>query len=100
MEERLPPACAFAFSVLAERDVDPEAVPEEAVEAALQHIATCPRCKESPPASVGLADADVPVTPAITKSLTARKKKKVRRGAETGNDFHSSSLSSLLDDTV
>src|SRR6266567_7204845 len=98
MEERLPPACAFAFSVLAERDLDPEAVPEEAVEAALQHIATCPRCKESPPSLVGLAN--VPVTPAITKSIVSRKKKKVRRVAETTNDFHSSSsLSSLLDDT-
>jgi hypothetical protein len=28
-EERLPPACAFAVSVLAEREIDPEAVPEE-----------------------------------------------------------------------
>ena len=62
-EERLPPACAFAVSVLAERDVDPEAVPEEAVEAAQQHMATCARCL-----SVQAANS------------TTRKRKKVRRG--------------------
>ena len=47
MEERLPPACAFAISVLAEYEQDPEAVPEEAVEAAQQHMATCARCKDA-----------------------------------------------------
>ncbi|GAC1422112.1 MAG: hypothetical protein NVSMB54_00970 [Ktedonobacteraceae bacterium] len=62
-EERLPPACAFAVSVLAERDTDPDAVPEEAVEAAQQHMATCTRC----------------VNAQAAKS-TQRKKKKVRRG--------------------
>lgn len=49
IEERLPPACAFAISVLQEREVDPEGVPEEAVEAAQQHLATCIRCLSSPP---------------------------------------------------
>lgn len=49
IEERLPPACAFAISVLQEQEVDPEAVPEEAVEAAQQHLATCSRCLSSPP---------------------------------------------------
>lgn len=49
IEERLPPACAFAISVLQERETDPEGVPEEAVEAAQQHLATCIRCLSSPP---------------------------------------------------
>lgn len=44
----LPPACAFALSVLADRDLDPDSVPEEAIEAAEQHIATCVRCLSSP----------------------------------------------------
>ncbi|MBV9227694.1 MAG: hypothetical protein JOZ18_00170, partial [Chloroflexi bacterium] len=69
MEERLPPACAFAISVLAERDQDPEAVPEEAVEAAQQHMATCARC------------LNAPATPAVAPA--PRKKKKVRRVAES-----------------
>ena len=64
-DELLPPACAFAISVLAERDQDPDAVPEEAVEAAQQHMATCPRCLSNPPLG------------------TPRKKKKVRRVAES-----------------
>ncbi|GAC1393367.1 MAG: hypothetical protein NVSMB38_21080 [Ktedonobacteraceae bacterium] len=62
-EERLPPACAFAVSVLAERDTDPDAVPEEAVEAAQLHMATCTRCLN-----------------AQAGTSTARKKKKTRRG--------------------
>lgn len=49
IEERLPPACAFAISVLQERETDPDGVPEEAVEAAQQHLATCIRCLSSPP---------------------------------------------------
>ncbi|HEX7736648.1 MAG TPA: hypothetical protein VF458_17500, partial [Ktedonobacteraceae bacterium] len=49
IEEQLPPACAFAISVLQERETDPEGVPEEAVEAAQQHLATCIRCLSSPP---------------------------------------------------
>lgn len=64
---RLPPACAFAISVLAERDQDPEAVPEEAVEAAVQHMATCVRCLNTP----------------TSTSASVRKKKKVRRVSET-----------------
>ena len=62
-EERLPPACAFAVSVLAERDTDPDAVPEEAVEAAQQHMATCVRCVNAQAANAA-----------------ARRRKKVRRG--------------------
>jgi len=65
-DEMLPPACAFALSVLADRDLDPDSVPEEAVEAAEQHIATCVRCLSSP-----------------TTTSSARKKKKVRRTAES-----------------
>lgn len=65
IEERLPPACAFAISVLQEREVDPDAVPEEAVEAAQQHLATCIRCLSSPP-----------------MIAAPRKKKKVRKPAE------------------
>jgi hypothetical protein len=49
IEEHLPPACAFAISVLQERELDPETVPEEAVEAAQQHLITCVRCLSSPP---------------------------------------------------
>ncbi len=60
-EDQLPPACAFAVSVLAERDTDPDAVPEEAVEAAEQHMTTCIRCLTMQPDS------------------TARKRKKTRR---------------------
>ncbi len=52
IEEHLPPACAFAISVLQERETDPEGVPEEAVEAAQQHLATCIRCLSSPPVIV------------------------------------------------
>lgn len=48
-EEHLPPACAFALSVLQERASTPDEVPEEAVEAAEQHLATCIRCLSSPP---------------------------------------------------
>ncbi len=82
MDAPLPPACAFAISVLAERDLDPEAVPEEAVEAAQQHMATCVRCLSSPPM----------VAP-------PRKKKKVRRVAET--DYASQALSqTLLDEAM
>ncbi|HEY0752475.1 MAG TPA: hypothetical protein VGD98_00735 [Ktedonobacteraceae bacterium] len=49
IEEHLPPACAFAISVLQERESDPDEVPEDAVEAAQQHLATCIRCLSSPP---------------------------------------------------
>src|SRR5579863_4832095 len=65
MDELLPPACAFAVSVLAERDQDPDSVPEEAIEAAEHHMATCVRCLSS--AAIG--------TP-------ARKKKKARRAPD------------------
>lgn len=49
IEERLPPACAFAVSVLQEHEIDPDAVPEEALEAAQEHLITCARCLSSPP---------------------------------------------------
>src|SRR5579863_9582815 len=49
IDQHLPPACAFAISVLVERDMDPDAVPEEAVEAAQHHLVTCVRCLASPP---------------------------------------------------
>ena len=64
-EERLPPACAFAVSVLAERDTDPNAVPEEAVEAAQQHMATCIRCLSTQ-----------------TNAAVPRKRKKIRRSGD------------------
>ena len=65
IDEQLPPACAFAVSVLEERDLDPDSVPEEAVEAAQHHMATCPRCLRAAAIS------------------TPRKKKKSRRVAES-----------------
>lgn len=64
IDEQLPPACAFAVSVLKERDLDPDSVPEEAVEAAQHHMATCPQCLNA------------------AASSTPRKKKKTRRVAE------------------
>jgi len=86
MEERLPPACAFAISVLAEYEQDPEAVPEEAVEAAQQHMATCARCKDA---------SNTQTIPTATPA--PRKKKKVRRPAES-NGTRPSSLQTLLDE--
>ena len=78
IEERLPPACAFAISVLTERNQDPDAVPEEAVEAAEQHIVTCARCVASQ-VSQDLNDRTVPLN----------KKKKLRRLPESSNDTDS-----------
>ncbi len=75
IEERLPPACAFAISVLAERNQDPDAVPEEAVEAAEQHMVTCARCVASQ-ASQAMTDRTVPLN----------KKKKFRRLPEGSNE--------------
>jgi hypothetical protein len=65
-KEKLPPACAFAVSVLTEYNLDPDAVPEEAVEAAEQHVATCVRC---------LSNTSIDTT------IMAAKKKKVRESA-------------------
>lgn len=79
-EERLPPACAFAISVLAEYKVDPEAVPEEAVEAAQQHMTTCSRCIQ-----------------ANSNSTGTRKKKRPRRVAES--DSNSTGAVSTLEDS-
>ena len=73
-DDLLPPACAFAISVLAERDQDPDSVPEEAVEAAQQHMATCARCLSAPL-----------ISPAA--STLQRKKKKVRRATEPDSLF-------------
>lgn len=81
-EERLPPACAFAVSVLAEYKVDPEAVPEEAVEAAQQHIATCVRCVQ-----------------ANSNGTGARKKKRPRRLAELDTNG-TGAVSMLLEDSA
>src|SRR5579883_880078 len=78
IDEQLPPACAFAISVLEERDLDPDAVPEEAVEAAQHHMATCPRCLN-----------------AATIARTPRKKKKARRAERT---FDTTSI--IFDTTV
>ncbi|HLX55475.1 MAG TPA: hypothetical protein VKR83_00475 [Ktedonobacteraceae bacterium] len=70
IDEHLPPACAFAISVLVERDMDPDAVPEEAVEAAQQHLVSCVRCLSSPPY----------ISP-------PRKKKRPRRAIEPDSAF-------------
>lgn len=48
-EVHVPPACAFALAVLQEQASDPAEVPEEAVEAAREHLATCLRCLGEPP---------------------------------------------------
>jgi len=82
-EERLPPACAFAISVLAEYDQDPEAVPEEAVEAAQQHIASCERC---------VAAFATPAVATSTAQSTSRKKKKARRASEVDQSRHTTAL--------
>ncbi len=70
IDQHLPPACAFAISVLVERDMDPDAVPEEAVEAAQHHLVTCVRCLSSPPV----------ISP-------PRKKKRPRRALEPDASF-------------
>src|SRR5216684_5664166 len=70
IDQHLPPACAFAISVLVERDMDPDAVPEEAVEAAQHHLVTCVRCLSSPPV----------ISP-------PRKKKRPRRSLESDAAF-------------
>src|SRR5713226_7878528 len=70
IDQHLPPACAFAISVLVERDMDPDAVPEEAVEAAQHHLVTCVRCLSTPPV----------ISP-------PRKKKRPRRSLEPDTSF-------------
>ncbi len=95
INEQLPPACAFAVSVLEERDLDPDSVPEEAVEAAQHHMATCPRCLSAPihPTNANVLDKSAPYSAsashsggweedAAPTSSAQRKKKKVRRVAE------------------
>jgi len=76
-KEKLPPACAFAVSVLKEYNLDPDAVPEEAVEAAEQHVATCVRC---------LSNTSIDTT------TMAGKKKKVRESAYTSQSDMRTSL--------
>jgi len=83
MEGQLPPACAFAISVLAEHDKDPNAVPEEAIEAAQQHIITCPRCKEA-----------FHPSPTATEP---RKKKRSRKAASSSNGSQPISQAALQD---
>jgi hypothetical protein len=73
MEEKLPPAGAFAVSVLAEYKHDPDTVPEEAIEAAQEHVATCPRCKETSH------------TPTTATTTTPPKKKRSRKTASSSN---------------
>ncbi|GAC1359257.1 MAG: hypothetical protein NVSMB44_08550 [Ktedonobacteraceae bacterium] len=82
-EERLPPACAFAISVLAERDQDPDAVPEEAVEAAQHHMVTCARCVASQ------------IAQAQAESTASRKKKKMRRVFFDSNETQSTAQALL-----
>jgi len=81
-DDFLPPACAFAISVLAERDADPDSVPEEAVEAAQQHMATCVRCLSAPL-----------ISPAA--GTLQRKKKKMRRAAKPDAFFETSAQTSF-----
>ena len=69
-DQLLPPACAFAQSILVEYAQDPEAVPEEAVEAAQLHIATCARCQGQ---ETG------------TNGATSSKKRKTRRKTGAGS---------------
>jgi len=82
-EERLPPACAFAVSVLAEYNQDPYMVPEEAVEAAQQHMVTCARCVAS----------QAPQTP--TANSTLRKRKRLRPMSNNGEGSQSSAQTLL-----
>ncbi|MBO0783093.1 MAG: hypothetical protein J2P37_30120, partial [Ktedonobacteraceae bacterium] len=72
MEEQLSPTCTFALSVLMEHAQDANAVPEEALEAARQHIATCEHCAQAAQ-SVEVA-SDAP-----------RKKRKARRATRAGS---------------
>lgn len=84
-EEQLPPACAFAVSILAERDIDPDAIPEEAIEAAQQHITTCLRCR----------------TTSTAPTPTQRKKKKTRRGeGETDPNIPTGTLLNKQEDVL
>ncbi|HEY4036831.1 MAG TPA: hypothetical protein VGL94_22975 [Ktedonobacteraceae bacterium] len=73
MEEKLPPACAFAISVLAEYKHDPDTVPEEAIEAAQEHVAICPRCKETSH------------TPTTATTTMPPKKKRSQKTASSSN---------------
>lgn len=81
IDEHLPAACAFAISVLADYDQDPDAVPEEALEAAQQHMATCIRCLSAP-----------------TNGSTPRKKKKVRRRRVAELDYNAETSGGTLDE--
>lgn len=79
-KEKMPPACAFAVSVLNEYNLNPDDVPEEAVEAAEQHVTTCVRCLSN--------------TSIDTTSLNG-KKKKARQGAESSYPSHANEQTSL-----
>ncbi len=82
-EEKLPLACAFAVSVLKERDLDPDAVPEEAIEAAQYHMATCTYCTSASAAP----DISAP-----------RKKRKTRRAAKLEHE-NQTNQQTLLNET-
>src|SRR5579884_3191556 len=81
----LPPACAFAASVLEEYAKEPDAVPEEAVEAAREHIAACPQCGEGTaksravraPAKKRGRRSTAEMSAASPKTASATSKKKV-----------------------
>ena len=94
--ERLPPACAFAVSVLTEFHVDPDAVPEEAVEAAQHHLQTCSRCISTHMAQkIGSSEAvETPVQAAPTVTpLTSTRKKKVSRDTFVGQTLEKNTAS-------
>src|SRR6266704_5498437 len=76
---KMPPACAFAVSVLADYDLDPDSVPEEAVEAAQQHMATCIRCLSNP------------------RDTTPGKKRKVYQAEASDNSAQEDAQASLDD---
>lgn len=101
--ERLPPACAFAVSVLTEYNVDPDAVPEEAVEAAQHHLNTCQRCigtqtaqKISHPTETSTQTtlSSTIGTPG-TSSTSSRKKKVSRDSFDVQERNHGSKIASV-----
>jgi hypothetical protein len=70
MKEQVSPTCEFARSVLRDYAQDTDSVPEEALEAARQHAASCERCSQSTEELASVVSA-------------TRKQRKVRRH---GND--------------
>ncbi|MBE3558976.1 MAG: ABC transporter substrate-binding protein [Ktedonobacteraceae bacterium] len=89
MEERLPPACAFAISVLDEYKENPQAVPEEALEAAQQHMSTCSRCLGASPSLSSPSEEQT--TPRLPAAPSNRKKKRGRQAAASQDTESSAS---------